>query len=144
MQTAETRRRSRMRGHAALELALLSPWIFFLFAGTLDMGFYAYSLISTQNAARVAAEYTSHSISASNDSAGACRYAIDELSGMSNVRGLTTCTALPLVVTAQKITDFDSAIASSVSVTYQTNMLIPLPGLPGRLTITRTVQMRTL
>src|SRR5438128_767679 len=48
-------RRRRQDGHAVIEIALLAPWIFFLFAGTLDMGFYLSALIATQNAARVAA-----------------------------------------------------------------------------------------
>ncbi|MBZ5582502.1 MAG: pilus assembly protein [Acidobacteriia bacterium] len=145
MQNPGTRREARRRGHAALELALLSPWIFFLFAGTLDMGFYAYALISTQNAARVAVEYTSKAPGTSADSDGACRYALAELSGMGNLRGVTTCGATPLIVTAQKITaDFDGVTASAVTVTYRTPMLIPIPGLPGQLTVKRTVQMRTL
>jgi Flp pilus assembly protein TadG len=47
------------RGHAMLEAALLLPWVLFLFVGAFDLGFYNYALISTQNAARVAAWYTS-------------------------------------------------------------------------------------
>ena len=138
-------RTARQRGHAALELALLSPWIFFLFVGTLDMGFFAYALISTQNAARVAAEYTSKAPGTSADSAGACQYALAELSGMGNLRGVTSCQAAPLTVTAQKITDSDGAVASVVSVAYRTSMLIPIPGLlPGQITVRRAVQMKTL
>ncbi len=143
MSTSGTRRAGR-RGHAVLEVALMSPWIFLLFAGTLDMGFYAYALISTQNAARVAVEYTSKSPGSSADSDGACQYALAELSGMGNLKTVTTCNALPLLVTAQKITDADGAVASTVTVNYRTSLLIPIPGLPGQYTVRRTVQMRTM
>lgn len=53
MQPSGRLRSLRNRGHAVIEVALLSPWIFFLFVGTLDMGFYTHALIATQNAARV-------------------------------------------------------------------------------------------
>src|SRR5947207_14797502 len=47
------------RGHAVIEVSLMAPWIFFLFMGTLDFGFYSYAIIATQNAARVAVMQTS-------------------------------------------------------------------------------------
>lgn len=133
--------RKGCRGHAVIEVALLSPWIFFLFAGTFDLGFYANAIIATQNAARAAASYTSRASSRAADSAGACKYALTELKTMSNVRNLTSCNSSPLIVTASSVTGADGSPASSVSVTYTTNTLIPIPGLAGQFTITRTVQM---
>ncbi len=131
------------RGHAVLEGALLAPWMMFLFVGAFDVGFYNYAVICTENAARVAALYTSSGASVDADSYGACQYALAELNSMSNVRGLTPpCTSLPVIVTASQVTGIDGALATQVSVTYQTNQLIPLPWLTGRLTITRTAQMR--
>ena len=129
------------RGHAVIEVALLSPWIFFLFMGAFDMGFYTHALIATQNAARAAAAYTSRSSLTAADSAGACRYALAELKAMSNVRNLSSCNSSPLVVTASSVTGTDGSPASSVSVTYKSNKLIPIPGLTGQLNISRTVQM---
>ena len=139
MQRSERLR--RLRGHAVVEVALLSPWIFFLFAGTLDMGFYTHAMISTQNAARAAAAYTSRAKANANDVTGACRYALAELKTMNNVRSLSNCNSKPLVVTASEVSGADGSPASSVSVTYQTGMLIPIPGLAGQFNITRTVQM---
>ena len=127
-----------------MELALLSPWIFFLFAGALDMGFYAYALIATQNAARVAAENASYKPGQAADAAAACQFALAEMKAMSNVKSLSSCGAAPLVVAARSLTDSDGALATEISVTYTTNQLIPLPRLSGRLTITRKVQMRVL
>ena len=105
------------------------------------MGFFAYSLVATQNAARVAAEYASTSTITAVDNAAACRYALDEMSALSNVRTLSTCGALPLIVTANRVTGPDGTLATSVSVTYRTDMLIPIPGLSGRYAFTRTVLM---
>ena len=136
-----SRRRRSSRGHAVVEVALLSPWIFFLFMGTFDLGFYTHALIATQNAARAAASYTSRSAATAADSTGACKYALAELKAMGNVRGLSSCGSSPLVVTASSVTGVDGSPASSVSVTYQSNNLIPIPGLTGQLNITRTVQM---
>ena len=135
-------RRNSQRGHAVLEVSLLSPWIFMLFAGTFDMGMYGYALISTENAARVAAVYTSAYTSSAGDAAKACQYALAEMSALPNVRGLTTCGAYPVKVDAQSVTGIDGATASEVTVTYQTPQLIPIPRLMGRLTVNRKVQMR--
>jgi hypothetical protein len=125
-----------------MEVALLAPFIFFMFSGALDMGFYEVSLIATQNAARVAAEYTSKGASTAADSASACTYVLDEMKSISNVRNLTSCGASPLVVTATSVTGVDGSPASSVSVTYTSDKMIAIPGLTNRLTVTRTVQMR--
>ncbi len=51
-QTCPTSKR-RQRGGSLVEVALLAPWIFFLFVGIFDFGFYAYAAICTQNAARI-------------------------------------------------------------------------------------------
>jgi hypothetical protein len=133
----------RAKGQAVLELALLSPWIFFLFVGALDVGFYAHDLIATQNAARVAVEYTSSQQGSSTDSAGACQYALAEMGTLSNLRSVASCNALPLIVVASSVTGPDGAAASSVSVTYQSVRLIPIPFLlTKQMTVTRTAQMR--
>jgi Flp pilus assembly protein TadG len=139
---AETRFGHRQRrGHAVIEVALLAPWLLFLFIGIFDAGFYMHALIATENAARAAATYTSRSSLTADNSAGACRYALDELQAMSNVRGRSTCGASPLIVTASKITDADGWPASLVSVTYRTDRMIPVLGIMGQLNVTRTVQM---
>jgi Flp pilus assembly protein TadG len=129
------------RGHAVVEVVLLAPWIYFLFMGTLDMGFFTHAMISTQNAARAGAAYTSRNSATAGDSAAACRYALAELKAMSNVRTLSNCNSSPLVVTATAITGVDGSPASSVSVNYLTDRLIPIPGLARQFTITRIVEM---
>jgi Flp pilus assembly protein TadG len=135
-------RRRNQRGHAVVEVAVLSPWIFMLFAGTFDMGMYGYALMTTQNAARAAVVYTSNSTATAGSSSKACQYALAEMSSLPGVGGLTTCTAYPVIVTANSVAGADGATASEVTVTYRTPQLIPIPGLMGRLVAVRTVQMR--
>ena len=131
-----------------MEFAFLLPWYVFLFAGAFDFGFYAYALMATQSAARAAGIYCSSSSSTASDSATACGYALDQFRGMPNVgSALSTCAGAPLTVTAALVTGNnspDQADAALVVVTYVTPQLIPIPGiLPGSLTITRSLVMRT-
>jgi Flp pilus assembly protein TadG len=146
-------RRRNQRGNAVVEVALMAPWIFFLFLGVFDVGFYCYAAICTQNAARaVALSYAQDSV------LSPCTVAMAELHTLPNVNG-GSCSALPVVATATKLNGSscpDSALPSGVlyagtpfcvqsSVTYQTIPLLPIPGvLTGRMTLTRTSQMRIL
>lgn len=122
----------------------MAPWLVFLFAGAFDWGFYAYALISVQNAARVAVQYTSGSATTATDATTACSYVLAELRGEPNIgTTVTTCNALPLIVTATSTTGPDSAAAAKVVVTYQTVKLVPIPGiLVGQITLVRNAIMR--
>ena len=64
------RRNGRERGNAVIEVSLLAPWIFFLLVGILDLGFYSYAAIATENAARVAAQYAAAGPSTAGEFAG--------------------------------------------------------------------------
>lgn len=135
------RRKSARSGSSVIELVLISPWIFFLFIGALDWGFYSSALISVEAAARSAALYASSSASASSDSSGARDIVVKELANVPNVKDdnpVVTATAL----TAASSPDGASA-ATQVSVQYTTISLIPLPGLlKQQFTFTRIVTMR--
>lgn len=142
----------RNSGHAVIETALVAPWIFLLFIAIFDFGFYAYAGIATANAARVAALYTSSSVGAATDTAGACQYALEELRSLPNVgTAVTTCGALPVQVFACSSAGAcgftcsaaeGAATTACVKVTYQTVPLFPIPGLTGRLTVNRIAEMR--
>jgi hypothetical protein len=125
-------------------LTLLAPWLLFLFVGVVDMGFFTYSLIAVENAARIGAEYTSGSSVLAADQADACIKVRKELAMLPNVTGLTDCSNATLTVTAVSVPSGpDLKPATSVSVTYRGVGLIPIPGLlMGRLTFSRNVQMR--
>jgi hypothetical protein len=121
-------------------MALLAPWVFFLFIGALDVGFYSYALISLQAAARTAALYASTNVVTAVDSATACTLALGEMGSLPNVG--TTCAANP-TVTANLVTGIDSQNAAEVAVTYQSFSLIPIPGLLAQqFTVTRVVRMK--
>jgi len=146
-------RRRNQRGNAVVEVALMAPWIFFLFVGVFDVGFFCYAAICTQNAARaVALSY------AQSSTVTSCTVALGELGMLPNVNG-GTCSALPVQVTVTQLNGSacaDSATASGLlyattpfcvqsSVTYQTIPLIPIPGvMTGRMTLTRKAEMRIM
>jgi len=152
---AQERRRGGQRGHAVIEVSLLAPWVFFLFVGVFDFGFYAYSAITTENAARLAAMAASENATVASDSAGACSFVLAEMQKMPNIGdSVTTCptsksgisSTQPVAVLAEAIAGPDSTgpvNAARVTVTYQTLQMIPIPGmLMGRLTLTRQCTMR--
>jgi Flp pilus assembly protein TadG len=149
----------KTRGHAAVEVALMAPWIFLLFAMVFDLGFYSYAVIAAENAARSAVMYTSAATSTAADDSAACTVALRELRGMPNVSASTLCAstlgtisdARPLFVDAcasgvacggVQFTSVDGAAASRVVVTYRTPQLFPIPGLMGRMTVTRYAEAR--
>ena len=147
------------RGGAIVEVALMAPWIFFLFVGVFDLGFYSYAIICTQNAARASAMQTAVDQTSQSDVI-ACNAAWNEMSGLPNVAGTSAnCTKLPVLVTrttrcgtqvtmipactfgtatnpppsdadSTKTTNPDQAAASSVvSVQYQSGLFVPIPGI---------------
>ena len=143
----------RRSGNSIIELTFMLPWLLFLFVGVFDFGFYAYALIATQNAARAAAVHNSISSMAASDPDGSgCRIVVAELQSTSNGRNLACpqgsglLAGPPLWVTSTLATGANSPDgndAAQVVVKYQTDLLIPIPGLlPGQLTITRTAWMR--
>ena len=143
MPATASMRRKRSRGAAMMELALLSPWIFFLFIGVLDSGFYAYSFITLETATRSAAAWNSNHATP-NDAAYACTVVTNEMQTLVNMTGISTCGGTsPVSLTATQITGPDNEQAAQVSVTYTTPRLIPIPGLlASQFTLTRVVVMK--
>lgn len=174
----QTKRKKRQAGNAMVEVALMAPWIFFLFVGIFDFGFYAFGIICTENAARAAAMQTAASTSAQSDVL-ACNAAWKEMNFLPNIASLAqNCSQLPLQVVQRTLcaqgtvvpstltceqpcvtlpppapggavcadcATVTSAASSQVCVTYQSSLLIPIPGLlTKQLTITRSAEMRIL
>ncbi len=137
-------RKQSQVGHAIVEFSLMAPWLFFLFVGALDGGFYANQFISVQNAARIAALNAGFTATGAASQSDACYHVRRELAAMPNAASFPlNCDSSPLVVTVAAITDAESMPASRVRVSYQGPQMIPIPGLfPGRLTINRTVDVR--
>jgi Flp pilus assembly protein TadG len=135
--------KNNRKGTAMIEVSLMLPLIAFLFMGAFDMGYYAFALISLQDATRVAALYTSTNSTTAADSAGACTYVVNELKSLPNIDNtVTTCSGTPLTVTVQSVSGPGSTTESVVSVTYQSSFLFPIPGvLADQFTWTRAVSM---
>jgi len=135
--------KQRERGNAVIEASLLAPWMLFLLVGVLDFGFYSYAAITTENAARVAAQYSAAGASTAGDRAGACTYALQEALTLPGITSGMNCQSLPFIVTVTPVAGPDGTPATSASVTYQTIPMIPIPGLvQGTLTLTRTAEMK--
>ena len=148
MATTIYSRRKSCRGSSAVEMALLLPWYISLFIGAFDCGFFAHALSSTASAARTIALYTStdasHTASNTTNDTNTCNLALEELRISANVgASVTTCSALPVIVSYSSVTGADGQAATSVTVQYQTLRLIPIPGLlSNQYTFSRTVQIR--
>ncbi len=141
--------RYKQRGSSIIEVALMAPWIFFLFVGVFDFGFYAYAAICTQNAARAAALAGAVSPPGTMASqATVCPIVLNEMNSLPNTRTIAGCTGTlsqtqPVVVTITQPNGPDGDPASQVSVQYLTVPLIPIPGvLFGQISLTRTVTVR--
>jgi Flp pilus assembly protein TadG len=135
--------RGNKTGSSAVEFAFLVPWFIFLFVGVLDMGFYNYALITAQSAARTAVLFTSSSSSASTQTDLACSYVYDQLTSNINLTGATTCSGTsPISLTTSVALGPDNNQASTVTVSFTSATLIPIPGLlKANFPIVRTAQM---
>ena len=133
-------------GNSLIEFSLIMPWYVFLFIGTYDFGLYGYSLIALEDGVRVAAVNASQNSTLAASSATACTYVVGSLKNLPNIgTSVTSCTASPLVVSATygPATGPDGGPETTVTATYTTAQLVPIPGLlPGQLAITRSLQMR--
>jgi hypothetical protein len=129
-----------------VEATLMLPWIMFLFIAVFDIGFYYYGAIATENAARAAVLANTSMLNNENNQSLACRYAMEEMRAVPNIAVLdfTTfnCTAAPLQVDSIGVTGPDGRPAARVTVTYQSDLFLPLPFLPGRLNLTRYAEGR--
>ena len=137
-------------GGAAVEVALMSPWLFLLFIAVFDFGFYGYAAITTANAARVAALWTSSDPGRANPAdANNVTYlhqlVAEEMASLPNTRSLVGSPAYsypPLSVSMALGAEPEGEQTSIVTVRYQTVPLFPLPWLRGQFEITRLARMR--
>lgn len=128
-----------------VEVALMSPWVLLLFVGIFDVGFYLYAAINTQNAANVAALLASSETGYAADSVTACAAVREEMKHLPNVTPTGACGSAPLTVTATSSpAPCDPALPcdTTVAVTYESVQLFPIPGLMGKMTLTRRAVMR--
>lgn len=133
--------RARRRGVAALELALFLPGLLLLLFGCVDLGRFAHTSHAVSNAARAGAALGSNhpvvdgvwTLSQAKI-ADAVREELHELGGYNPAK---------LTVTSAVDTVSDAPLwRVTVTVTYPFRTVIPWPGLPAEIALTRTVVMR--
>jgi Flp pilus assembly protein TadG len=137
------------RGHSVVEMALLAPWIFFLFMAVVDVGFYCYAAINTENAARAAALYGATN-PAVTGTGTFCNIVTSDMWMLRTVAAspfVAGCGSGSLVVTSPatppaSIDGVAGQTDSIVTVTFQMIPMIPVPGLTGNFTIARTATVR--
>lgn len=121
------------RGAAAVELALLSPMLLFLFVIVVDFGRIFFYSQTVQNAARAGAIYLSDDVAkASSPYANVTAAAVADASNLSPAPTVASSTG----------TDAAGNPYVRVTVTWTFRFVMRLPGVPATLNISRTVQMR--
>jgi len=133
-----------------VEVALLAPWLIFLFLGIFNFGFYMYAGIAVANATRSAALELGRQLTSQVDQQLACDMIKDDLKFLPNFSSYgSTCASAPLIVvvgnSGAAVTDDYSGSSKPkalVTTTYQTIQLFPLPWLMGRMTLTRHAEVR--
>jgi Flp pilus assembly protein TadG len=121
----------RRRGVAAVELALLLPFICFLFVVAVDFSRVYYFDLTVVNCARNAALYAGRDPTAALDTAGITAAARQDAANFDltqlTVSSATDSTTAPTTVT--------------VTVTYPFTTITQFPGVTSRMTLTHTLRM---
>jgi Flp pilus assembly protein TadG len=126
------------RGTAAIETAVVLPFLMLLALGTADLGRFFHAQIAIATSARNGAQYGSSSVNASLDTAGIQQVAQAE---MQSVNGFSSSNP---TVTVSRMDEGGGQFSIRVTVQFRFFSLIKYPGLPQSLTLTRTVHMRVL
>ena len=141
----------RRRGTATVELALLLPFLVSLFLVATDFARVFYYTITIENAIHNAALFGGQVFDNQNQQwIGNQQYwqgPDGQLVSIESVAAKLDGTNLSPGLTASNFnirsgTDADGNPVNIVTVTYTFNTIVPYPGIPSPLTITRTAQVR--
>ncbi len=128
-------KQQRRRGVAAAELALLLPFLGFIFVIALDFGRIFYFTLTIENAARNGALW------ASDPYAPGQSY-----SSLQNAVQADASNLSPAIdnanITSSTGTDAGGNAVVKVTVNYSFNLITNYPGIPNPYSISRTVRMR--
>lgn len=128
-----TTARARRRGAAAVELAVLLPFLMYLAIITADWARLLYFTITLSGCARSGALYEADSVAASQSG-----YADSTAAALAEAPGLSPT---PTVTRAQG-TDSAGNKTVAVTVSMPFTTITNFPGVPSYTVLTRTVQMR--
>jgi Flp pilus assembly protein TadG len=123
--------RSR-RGVAAVELAVLLPFLLFIFVAAVDFGRVFYYEVAVTNCALSGALYGSTDATHAADTQGIQAAAKAEAPELSSILSVSSTTG----------TDSAGNPFVAVKVTYLFQTITNFPGIPSSATVSRTVQMR--
>jgi Flp pilus assembly protein TadG len=122
------------RGAAAVELAVLLPFLTYLLVGAVDFARVFYYSLTIMNCAREGAIYASTSAANSTNTTGIQSAAVADAAGFSPAPTVSSVTG----------TDSSSNPIVTVTVSYPFKTITNYPGIPNSVTLVRTVQMRIL
>ena len=138
-------RKRHRAGQALIEVTLMAPLMLLLFATIVNVGFFCYAAVCTENAARVGALHasTDRDLAASATVNQTVRADVcAEMRALPNVGASCPDSIVVVSTVGQPFTGADGRPATQVSVTYTTVPLFRVPGLMNQYTITRVVQVR--
>jgi Flp pilus assembly protein TadG len=119
---------------AAVELAVMLPFLAFCFVLGIDFCRVFYFTQAVQNAAATGALYACQSATTATDTDGIKAAAQADASNLSP----------PPDIAATQGTDADGNATVSVTATYTFKTITNFPGIPSSMSLTRTVSMRVL
>jgi Flp pilus assembly protein TadG len=126
--------RGSRRGAAAVELAVLLPFLTFIFVAAVDFGRVFYYYITVTNCARNGAMYGSLDAAHSSNMTGIRDAALTDYSNISPTPSVTSSTGQ----------DGSGNPFVAVTVSYPFKTFSNFPGIPSSASVSRTVQMRIL
>ena len=126
------RKRTARKGAQVAELAILLPFLAFIFVAAIDYARIFYYYVAVTNSARVGALYGCSNATRAADTAGIKSAAQAEAPDLSS----------SLDVSSRTGTDSSGNPFVTVTVTYTFTTLTQYPGIPSSATVSRTVQMR--
>jgi Flp pilus assembly protein TadG len=124
--------RGPRRAVAAVELAVLLPFLMFVFIIGTDFARIFYHCVTLTNCARNGAIYGSQDATHAADAADIQAAALADASNLSPAPTVTSTTG----------TDVDGNPCIQVTATYTFNMITSYAGIPSSFNLSRTVQMR--
>jgi Flp pilus assembly protein TadG len=146
----KSREQAPRRGTATVELAILLPFLVALFLGAFDFARLFYVTITLENSIHNAALFGAQVFDNQNQQwIGNQQYwqgPSGQVSGGKGAAELDATSLNPALsdsnISITSGTDADGNAVNIVTVTYTFNTLVPYPGLPSSVTITRTAQVR--
>ena len=141
--------RSNQKGSSFIEVAILLPVMLLMCCGTMDFARVVYAGIEIANAARAGVQFGALTPGNSGNTNGMVQAALNDatdlgLSGVTaSARNFCGCNSGTGEVSCSATT-CGATPSGYVSVTanYPFNTLVPWPGLPTRVVLTRTAMMR--